>query len=51
MNAAREHAQLEVQLADATAQAWTANWRLLVLSEGVEATVKKQLVVAKQTKK
>jgi len=51
MNAAREHAQLEVQLADATAQAWTANWKLLVLAEGVEATVKKQIVVAKPIKK
>ena len=51
MNAAREHAQLEVQLADATAQAWTANWRLLVLTEGVEATLKKEVAVAKQAKK
>lgn len=51
MNAAREHAQLEVQLGDATAQAWTANWRLSVLSDGVEPTLKKQAPVAKQAKK
>ena len=51
MNAAREHAQIEVQLGDATAQSWTANWRLSVLAEGVEPTVNKQVVAAKQAKK
>lgn len=51
MNAAREHAQTEVALADSIAAGWTANWRLTVLADGVLGALRFDFIDPKKGRK